>query len=310
MADELPPLEPMPESNISPEMIGQLEHSAQWASTFGGGDTNIALRARHNADISDYANALAAQRQTAQAQALQHDKAAQDLYFGMARMNLQEQEAQQRMQHAAELHPLKVQAQQANIQADLARERASVSSALVQAAKTKAVAEAQATADSDTLQFVNGEAQLAKQFGRNSDAYHQGLLDLHVATPAGDQQFKAPYVSSAIKATEKLDAPVPVDAASLVPKPGYIIGHYLEDSAGKSHAVFIPDPALKQGRAAQQDTYAKFDKELKAMVDAYGDESKVPASEWARFEARKKAIPAAVIPVPAGNKPPLTDIFK
>lgn len=238
MPDDLPPLDPEPQTAApSPDFVGQLEHSADWARTFGGSDTNLAERARHNQDTAAYAAVLATQRQTAQANILQNSKAAQDLYFGTQRMTLQEQEAQQRMQHASELHPLQMQAKQAAIDADLARQTASVTSGLAQSAKAKALADQQAAADSDTLKFVNGEQDLATQFGRGTPQYQQGLLDLHASTPAGDQQFKAPYVSAAIKATS---TPAQTDPAEIQPPPGTALDHVVVDSAGKSHAVFKP----------------------------------------------------------------------
>lgn len=131
MPDELPPLAELPSTLPSPELVGQLEHSANWASTFGGNDTNIALRRRHNEDINAYAEVLQTQRAQEQANLLAHDKHAQDLYFGMERLNLQEKEAKARMDHAAELHPLKVEAQKASIAAELALEKRRVQEAVL-----------------------------------------------------------------------------------------------------------------------------------------------------------------------------------
>lgn len=320
MADELPPLAQVPQS-VSPEMIGQLEHSASWAETFGGSDTNIAQRQRHNQDITDYATALAQQRAEHQAALLQSDKHAQDLYFRTQQMNLQANEAAQRMQHAAELQPIKIQAQQAQIAADLAREKATVQSSLVQAAKAKSQAEQQDTADSDTLKFVNGESELAQRFGRNSQAYHNGLLDLHVATPAADQQFKTPYVAAAISATSKQD-PIatgfrgtPEEARSR-----YGPNATLHETSKGVWTVTLPADAQQKtldatDRAksvttarASVDTPERWHKDLKEMVDQYGGEAMVPQHKWREFEDRKAKIgqppvaqPAAVVvPMPSG----------
>lgn len=149
---ELPPLERMPSSGISPEFVGQLEHSANWASTFGGSGTNLAQRKRHNQSMTDYAATLAAQRAEHQAQLLQSDKHAQDMYFGVQKMKLQEEEAKARMAHAAELHPLKIRTAQSQIAADLAREKATV-----QATDFKSMAEAQRNADRDVFHTALNE---------------------------------------------------------------------------------------------------------------------------------------------------------
>lgn len=145
MADELPPLAELP-APISPEFVDQLEHSANWARRFGGQDTNIAQRHRHNQDIEQYAAVLQEKRAAAQAEQLLHDKNAQSLYFGMKKLDLQAEEAQARMAHAAELHPLKVQAQKAKIQADLTKERAAEN-----LNNLKATVETQAHADTEAF---------------------------------------------------------------------------------------------------------------------------------------------------------------
>lgn len=156
MADELPPPEPLPEGNISPEFLGQLEHKARWAGTFNEATTNLAQRQRYNQDITAYGEALAQQRAQHQYEALQKDKAAQNLYFKTQQMDLQKREAEARMQHANELFPLKKQAQESQVAADLAREKA-----LVQAAALKSTAAQQEHVDTDAFHATinNGLAQ-------------------------------------------------------------------------------------------------------------------------------------------------------
>lgn len=47
----------------------------------------------------------------------------------------------------------------------------------------------------------------------------------------------------------------PVNAEDVQPKPGFVIGHYVVDSQGKSHAVMVPDPSITaQGVASQKAT--------------------------------------------------------
>jgi hypothetical protein len=82
MPDDLPPLEPQPDSPAIPaDVMQQLQHSSQWAGTFGGSDTNISQRARHNQDIMDYADALTNARAQAQQQLLQTNQTAQNLFI-------------------------------------------------------------------------------------------------------------------------------------------------------------------------------------------------------------------------------------
>lgn len=126
MADDIPPLSPQPDSSsISSDQLDAMQHASRWAGTFGGQDTNIAERARHNQDISDYANALTQQRAQAQQQLIQTNQTAQNLWLGTQRLQLQEQQAEMHMA-----------VQQAQLAATGATERRKAAEALAQANDT------------------------------------------------------------------------------------------------------------------------------------------------------------------------------
>lgn len=126
MDDELPPLQPQPDStNLTPDLIGQLQHASRWAGTFGGSDTNIAERARHNQDISDYATALTQTRAAAQQQLMQNNQTAQNLWLGTQRLQMQQEQHDAHMAVSA-----------AQLKATGATERRKAAEALAQANDT------------------------------------------------------------------------------------------------------------------------------------------------------------------------------
>lgn len=100
-----------------------MEHSANWARTFGGSDTNLTQRYRHNQDLTDYAQALQQQREVEQERLIQTNKAAQSLYFGQQKIDLAERLANQKMRFDAEVHPLKLQAEEQRFKTQQALEQ-------------------------------------------------------------------------------------------------------------------------------------------------------------------------------------------
>lgn len=137
MADPLPPLETGPVEEIPSAL---LESDATWARRFGGNDTNLAERRRHNQDISAYTAALLREREAHQAQELQNNTKAQNFYFKSLELDRKKTndaavlaERDQRMRFANELHPLALEAKQAQTSASLARERATVQGAALKA---------------------------------------------------------------------------------------------------------------------------------------------------------------------------------
>lgn len=76
--DSLPPLEEMPDAVLAPS---QTAHAADWAATFGGSDTNLAQRQRHNADILAYTKSIQDQKAAQLQNDLQTNQVAQNLWF-------------------------------------------------------------------------------------------------------------------------------------------------------------------------------------------------------------------------------------
>lgn len=278
---ELPPLNPYPERGVTPEFVGQLERSANWARTFGGADTNIAQRYRHNQDISAYASALQDQREQAQADLLQRDKAAQSLYFGMQRLELQEKEATARMRHAAELHPLKIKAQESQIAADLARERREVETAAF-----KNTARIEEEEDTHVFYKALNEGK-ARGVRIGTDAWRELIAQARLEAPAMDTKI----FDDTWKATSRstVDPQEAIDQAVAKKK--------------ALQAVDVPKPG-------KPDSHEAFNKDLGEMVKAYGSADAVPKEKWAEFEARKAKIgttPATPSASPAAALKPLSD---
>lgn len=128
MPDDPQPLSPQPDSSIiSPDQLGALQHASRWAGTFGGQDTNIAERSRHNQDIADYATGLAQTRAAAQQQLIQTNQTAQNLWLNTQRLQMQEEQHQMHMAVSA-----------AQLAATGATERRKAAEALAQANDTTA----------------------------------------------------------------------------------------------------------------------------------------------------------------------------
>lgn len=191
MPDDLPPPVPMPDSTtIPPELLGQLQHSAQWASTFEPSDTNLVQRYRHNQDITDYATALEQQRATAQANLIRTDKTQQDFYFRSLQRDQQHQEAQMRMQHANEMAPLNVQAKQAQIQAEHALEKARTQTSLLQAQHQQIQAD-------DTLGLSQHMGDIIARAKPGTEDYNAGVLNGIITFPNADKSFQAGLLKNA-----------------------------------------------------------------------------------------------------------------
>lgn len=115
----------MPDSSAVP--LDQLQHSANWASTFGGSDTNIAQRARHNQQIQEYGDALAQARAAAQMQVLQTNQTAQNLFIKT-----------QQLQQKELMDNAHLQIEAARVVAQGAAERRRAAEAMAQARDTAA----------------------------------------------------------------------------------------------------------------------------------------------------------------------------
>lgn len=191
MADELPPSVPIPDSSvIPPELLGQLQHSAQWANTFSPSDTNLVQRYRHNQEITDYASALAQQRAAAQANLIQTDKTAQNFYFNSLQLDQQHQEAQLRMQHANEMAPLNIAAKQAQIEAAHAQEKARTNADLLKARHDALQA-------SDTTGLTQHMGEIMDRAAPGSEDYNAGVTRGIMEFPNADKSVQSALLKNA-----------------------------------------------------------------------------------------------------------------
>lgn len=250
---QLPALLPQPDAaTVPPEMLGQLQHASQWAGTFGGSDTNIAERSRHNADIQDYATALDQQRQAAQAAAIQTNQTAQNLYFNSLRLNMQNQEAQMRMQHANEMAPLNIQLKQAQILAEGAAEKRRATEATAQAQDSAGFS--QAISDGISSGQVKPQGPGWGAFLANTIASFPNT-DPRVISRYGPQMFPGEeltpeqYVSKAVALKQQATA-------------GGLQNTQVRDYKG--------NPIVVEGAPAKRDPIAEFQDALASSHPVYG----------------------------------------
>jgi len=78
--DTLPSLEDIPEDLLT-KPLNPTSSRGAWAATFGGSDTNLAQRRRHNADLVQHGEAQQAAQKAHFMAELGSDKVKQDLYF-------------------------------------------------------------------------------------------------------------------------------------------------------------------------------------------------------------------------------------
>lgn len=179
--------------------LGQLRHAADWASTFGQGDTNLAQRNRYAGNVDDYNAAL---------QKAHEDALMQEISTGKNAFNFWKtaQELDQRAQiHNAQMAaaaPLK----QAQTQAALAQVQAHQATALHQANSDARQAQQDLDSTNAKESFDSARHQAWQQFGPGADPsamdmgkYHQAVMDADMATPAAPVAFKAAHVSDALK---------------------------------------------------------------------------------------------------------------
>lgn len=188
MPDDLPPLQPQPDSTSVP--LDALQHAAQWAGTFGGQDTNVAQRARHNQDITAYAGALANQRAQEQQQLIQTNQTAQNLFLGTQRLQLQEQQAQMHMA-----------VQAAQLQATGATERRKAAEAVTQANATAGLNQGmsdllQSGVSPQSPQYQQGLANLLAQFPQADPAH---IAKFGATMFPGQKMSPDDYIAAAVK---------------------------------------------------------------------------------------------------------------
>lgn len=275
----LPPLLPQPDSSvIPPALLGQLQHSSQWAGTFGGSDTNLVERYRHNQDITDYTSALAQQRAQAQAALIQSDKTAQDFYFASQRLDMQQKEAQMRMQHANEMAPLNIALKQAQIQAEGAAEKRHAAEAITQATDTAGFS--QGIADGIGAGTVKPQGPGWSAFLANNIASYPNA-DPKVIARYGAQLFPGEKLSPEEYVARAVQLKKAADAAGLQNtqihefqgNPNIVEGKGVDPAARLQHLE-----SLRMKPNVDKDVRAYLDGEIAATKSKIGNPTAVPDS--------------------------------
>lgn len=191
MADATPPLNPQPDSSIiSPDQLGALQHASRWAGTFGGQDTNIVQRARHNQDINEYAAGLAAKRAEEQARLLQTNQTAQNLWLNTQKLQLQQEQ-----------HAMHMQVQAAQLLATGATERRKAAEAMAQATDTAGLNQhvADMIASGIKPQSPEWQAGLANGMVQFSHAHPTDISKFGASLFPGQKLTPEEYIAAAVK---------------------------------------------------------------------------------------------------------------
>lgn len=177
--------------------LGQLQHAATWAATFGPGETNLARRNAKAGVVEDYNQALQNAHQQQVMQQIQTGKNAFNFWAKTAEM------AQKERMHAADMAvaaPLK-QAQLAA--AEAAAEAHRVTALHTAASEARAAKQAADVANAQE-RFDSARHDAWTAFGPGSEQpdmgrYHQAVMEADMATPAAPTAFKAKHVTDAQK---------------------------------------------------------------------------------------------------------------
>lgn len=189
MAETLPPLEDIPEDLLT-KPLNATSSAGAWAATFGGSDTNLAQRRRHNEDLREHGEAVQAQQKAHFFDELGRDKIKQDLYFRQKTLDstianrenaLALRERQFDATLAAKEKMNEVTGDLRLAQTQLAQQRAT---ALATASKAKVELQAAEAADTTaaTQQFLADKQ--AGKFRVGSPEMADYLLDLKASHPA------------------------------------------------------------------------------------------------------------------------------
>jgi len=182
------------QDSTQPDLTG-IRHAADWAETFGRGETNLAMRAKHAADVDAFNAALQQQHQDELMRQISTGKNALDFWKATQQMRLREQMHAADMAAAAPLH----QAQQ---DAALAAADAHRASALHTSAAEKRTAAELLARTAAQEQFDAARHSAGEQFGYGSPEYHKAVMEADAATPAAPAAFKSKHVGEAQKFLE------------------------------------------------------------------------------------------------------------
>lgn len=285
MANELPPLKGQSDSTSIPnDVLNQLQHASQWAGTFGGSDTNLVQRYRHNQDITDYAGALEQKRAEAQQSMIQTNKVAQDLYLGSLRLDQQQRESNLRMQHANEMAPLNMAAKTAQIQAEQARAVASAHADILKAKHEKLEAD-------DTLGLSQHMNEIMDRAKPGTEDYNagvtRGVLEFPYANKAvqsallknaGIQMTPEEFIAAGMKAKQDAAAAGYSDPriSSFQGKPVVIEGAAPKLQDPHTRLTHLESLRMKPG--VDDDVKAYLDSEIASVTSSIGGTASTPSN--------------------------------
>lgn len=187
--DTLPPLEDIPEDLLT-RPLNPTASAGAWAATFGGSDTNLAQRRRHNVDLVEHGQAQQAAQKAHFFDELGKDKIKQDLYFRQrtldstianreAALGLREKQFDATL--AAKEKMNEVTGDLRLAQTQLAQQRAT---ALASASKAKMELQASEAADTTAASEKFLVDKQAGKFRVGSPEMADYLIDLKAAHPA------------------------------------------------------------------------------------------------------------------------------
>ena len=170
--DTLPPLEEMPEAILTPD---QTSHAADWAATFGGSDTNLAQRVRHNQDIAAYTKAIQDQQAAHLQDKIATDQTAQNLWF-----------RQQELAQRGQTHESTLAQRDAEFQQNLALRQSQADS--VNAVRAMQANHAKVAADHLTGFATTMNQAIAAGATPGTQAYRNAALNALTTYPAVNPQ--------------------------------------------------------------------------------------------------------------------------
>lgn len=217
--EEFPPLEESPPKAPDAASLAQAQGAANWAETFGKGDTNMMLRKRHNQDIARATEMNQAAQEAHQFNELKTNKGALDLFIRGRKLNMdlqlgeaQLRERAQKAEAAEELLPLELKAKETQIQLNKTRAVAAYN-----ADQRKMEAEAREIEHGDLL---DEHVAIVRRSG-----VHPGTPEYFRGVEEGLRKyhFAPPQMQQTLRGTAKI-IPRPEDAPLEVTRTTEVVG--------------------------------------------------------------------------------------
>lgn len=305
MADRLPISEGEPKLPSSVP-LGQLKHSAEWADTFRGQDTNFVQRARHNADIGSYTKALQAEHDAELQRQYMTDKDAQNFYFKSKKLKMDEDKMRadldlrdQQFKFREELHPLEMEAKRVATARTAAQTKAAADKLIHDASEEIKSAE-------DTSGLIRHIAGLrAKGLNERSPEWAINVADGVDAFSAADMDLRRRYAATVLKGEDvsKL-TPEQISEKVATLKAQYPDQQFRLNARGEATVNTLTPDKPKPDKPV--DPMQEVLTEKKRLTDIYGTEASIPAPVLAKLqaklaEAEKKYVGGEAAPTAAGT---------